>query len=180
MQARNLARCARLREVAPDPRRRSVEPSRATRRRRLRRTPLAAQAAAVAGRSVTAAVPLHGLDPRLVNGAGLVEIGAFVALVVTGSAVALAVLVVASAAFVVLHLADRRAVLAVQDDGEATVLSAGRNGRPVAVRTSTPHPPDLPEPAGLAASVHVDGTRWWIDRAAFPLLAAARAATPPP
>lgn len=156
-----------------------VQPSRGTRRHRRRRAPLAAQAAEVAGRSVTAAVPLHRLDPRLVNGAGLVEIGAFVALLVTASGAALAVLVGASTVFVGLHLADARAVLAVQDDGEATILNAGRSGRPVGVRAGTSRPPALPEPTGLAAAVSLDGDRWWIDRAAFPLLADARAATPP-
>ncbi len=166
--------------MASDPLRRPVAPSRGTRRRRRRRTPLAAQAADVSGRSVTAAVPLHRLDPRLVNGAGLVEIVAFAALLVTASGAAFGVLAVASTAFVGLHLADSRAVLALQEDGEATILNAGRNGQPVTVRTSTPHPPALPEPVGLAAPLHLDGARWWIDRAAFPLLVEARAATPPP
>jgi hypothetical protein len=71
-------------------------------------------------------------------------------------------------------------VLALQEDGEVTVLTARRNGRPVAVRSSAPRPPTLPEPSGLAASVRLDGARWWIDRAAYPLLATARAATPLP
>ena len=162
------------------PKRRPVEPSRGTRRRRRKRMPLTAQAADVAGRTIAAALPLHRLDPRLVNGAGLVEIGAFVAMLVTASGVAFAVLGVASLLFVGLHLADERAVLAIQEDGEATILSAGRDGRPVAVRTSTPHPPRLPEPAGLAAAVRLDGSRWWVDRAAYPLLVAARAATARP
>jgi hypothetical protein len=157
-----------------------VQPSRGTRRRRQRRLPLTAQAADVAGRSITAAVPLHRLDPRLVNGVGLVEIGAFVALVVTASGVALGLVGLASVVFVGLHLADQRAVLAIQDDGEATVLTAGRNGRPVAVRSSSPRPPTLPEPSGLAAPIRLDGVRWWVDRAAYPLLTSARAATPPP
>ncbi len=143
--------------------------------------PLTAQAADIAGRSITAAVPLHRLDPRVVNGAGLVEIGTFVALLVTASGVALGLLTVASALFVGLHLADERAVLALQEDGEATILTAGRNGRPLAVRTNTPRPPTLPEPSGLAAPVRLDdGVRWWVDRAAYPQLATARAATPLP
>ena len=160
-------------------RRKPVEASRGTKRRQRQRVPLTAQAADVAGRSITAAVPLHRLDPRLVNGAGLVEIGAFVVLVATASGVALGVLGLASAVFVGLHLGDQRAVLALQDDGEATILTAGRNGRPVAVRTSTPRPPTLPEPSGLAAPIRLDGVRWWIDRSAYPLLTTARAATPP-
>ena len=159
---------------------RPVEPSRGTRRRRRRRIPLTAQAADVAGRSISAAVPLHRLDPRLVNGAGLVEIGMFATWVVTASGGALVLLAGASLAFVGLHLGDERAVLAVQDDGEATILSAGRDGRPLGVRTSTPHPPTLPEPVGLAAPLRLDGVRWWVDRSAFPLLREARGATGPP
>jgi hypothetical protein len=157
-----------------------VEPSRGTRRRRRRRIPLTAQAADIAGRSITAAVPLHRLDPRIVNGAGLVEIGTFVGWAVTASGVALGLLAGASVAFVGLHLGDQRAVLAVQDDGEATVLNAGRDGRPVGVHTSSPSPPALPEPVGLAAPVHLDGVRWWVDRSAYPLLREARGATGPP
>ena len=157
-----------------------VGPSRGTTRRRRRRTPLPVQSAEVAGRSITAAVPLHRLDPRLVNGAGLLEIVAFAALLVTASGLALAVLALASALFVGLHLGDERAVLALQGDGETTLLSARRDGRPVAVRTSTGTPPPLPEPQGLAAPLRVDGIRWWVDRAAYPLLAEARAATAPP
>ena len=157
-----------------------VGPSRGTRKRRRRRMPLTAQAADVAGRSVAAAVPLHKLDPRVVNGTGLVEIGVFVAVLVTGSAALLVPLAAVSVAFVGLHFSDRRVVLAVQDDGEATILNAGRDGRPVGVRTSTPRPPVLPEPSGLAASLRLDGARWWVDRSAYPLLAEARAATGPP
>ena len=142
--------------------------------------PLAAQAADIAGRTITAAVPLHRLDPRLVNGAAVVEIGAFAAMVVTASGAALGVLAVASVAFVGLHLGDSRSVLAIHEDGEATILSAGRDGRPVAVRTSTPHAPTLPEPTGLAAAVRLDGSRWWVDRSAYALLAQARAVTAPP
>ena len=159
---------------------RPVEPSRGTRRRRRRRLPLTAQAADVAGRSITAAVPLHRLDPRLVNGAGMVEIAMLVGWIVTASGTAMGLLAGASAVFVGLHVADERAVLAVQDDGEATILAAGRNGRPVAVRTSTPRPPTLPEPVGLAAPLRLDGVRWWVDRAAYPLLREARSATGPP
>ncbi len=139
--------------------------------------PLTAQAADVAGRSIAAAVPLHRLDPRLVNGAALVEIGAFAAMVVTASGAALGVLGLASVAFVGLHLADHRSVLAIQEDGEATILSAGRDGRPIAVRTSTPHAPTLPEPTGLAAAVRLDGARWWVDRSAYPLLVQAKTVT---
>jgi hypothetical protein len=141
--------------------------------------PLSAQASDVAGRTITAAVPLHRLDPRLVNGAGVVEIGAFVALLVVASPLALLLLALASAVFVVLHVADQRAVLAIQSDGEATVLSAGRDGRPVAVRPATARlsePPALPEPAGLAASLHLDGKRWWVDRSGYPMLVEARRA----
>lgn len=162
------------------PKRRPVPPSRGTRRRRRRRMPLTAQAADVAGRSMAAAVPLHRLDPRLVNGAALVEIGAFAAMVATASGAAFGVLALSSAAFVGLHLADRRCVLAIQEDGEATILSAGRDGRPVAVRTSTPHSPTLPEPTGLAAAIRLDGARWWVDRSSYPLLAEARAVTARP
>ena len=141
----------------PGPKRRPLEPSRGTRRRRLRRVPLTAQAADVAGRSMAAAVPLHRLDPRLVNGAGLLEITAFGAMIVTASGVALGVLALSSAVFVGLHLADQRSVLAIQEDGEATILSAGRDGRPTAVRTRTPHPPTPPGPAGLMAQPDIDG-----------------------
>jgi hypothetical protein len=165
--------------VVAEPPRRSLGPSRGTRRRRRRRTPLAAQAADIAGRTIAAAVPLHRLDPRVVNGAALLEILAFVLVVITASGVAFAALGVASVVFVGLHLADQRAVLAVQEDGEATILAAGRNGRPTAVRASTPHPPALPEPSGLAAALRLDGRRWWIDRGAYPLLVEARSATPP-
>ena len=159
---------------------RTVQPSRGTRRRRNRRLPLTALAADVAGRSITAAVPLHRLDPRLVNGVGLLEIAAFAALVITASPWSLGALAAASVVFATLHLCDARAVLALQDDGECTILTAGRHGRPVAVRTATPRPPPLPQPGGLAVAVRLDGARWWIDRAAYPLLVKARAATPPP
>jgi hypothetical protein len=144
--------------------------------------PLTAQAADVAGRSIAAAVPLHRLDPRLVNGAAVVEIAAFVTMVVSATGAAFGGLALASAAFVGLHLADHRSVLAIQEDGEATILSAGRDGRPLAVRTSTPHAPTLPEPTGLAAAVRLDGVRWWVDRSAYPLLVEARASvlTAPP
>ena len=161
------------------PPRRPPQPSRGTRRRRRRRTPLAVLAADVAGRSVAAAVPLHRLDPRLVTGAAMVEIAAFAALLVTASGAALGALAGASVLFVGLHLGDQRAVLALQDDGEATILSAGRDGRPVAVRTSTASPPALPEPTGLAARLPIAGTRWWVDRSAYRLLAEARTLRPP-
>jgi len=164
--------------VAADPRRPAAPPARRICRRRRRRLPLTAQAADVAGRSIATAVPLHRLDPRLVNGAGVAEIGAFGAYVATTSVVAFAGLVLASVVFVTLHLADERVVLAVHDDGEATLLSAGRSGRPVAVRAGARRPPELPELTGLAASVGLDGTRWWIDRSAYGLLQAG-SATPP-
>ena len=167
-------------EVALHAPRRPLQPSRATRRHRRRRTPLAALAAEVAGRSVTVAIPLHRLDPRLVNAAGLAEIAAFAGLLIAPSGLALTVLALASTVFLGLHLADHRAVLALQDDGDATILSAGRDGRPVGVRTGSARPPALPDPAGLAASVRLEEVRWWIDRAAFPLLAEARAAATPP
>jgi hypothetical protein len=163
--------------VVGERRSRQIEASRGTWRRRRRRTPLTAQAADIAGRSMAAAVPLHRLDPRLVTGVGLLELATVGLMLVTASPLALALVAVTATVFVVLHLADQRAVLAIQEDGEASILTAGRHGRPVAVRAGSARPPELPEPKGLAAAVRVDGTRWWIDRGSYPLLVEARAAT---
>ncbi len=169
----------RIRRENPGAGRQLLPTGRGEGRRRRRHVPLAALAAEVVGGSVAAAVPLHRLDPRLVNGAALAEIVAFGLLLLTRSGAALGPLVVASAAYASLHLSDQRAVLAVQAYGGATVLGAGRHGRPVAVRAGLRAPPTLPEPAGLAVPVVLDGARWWVDRAAFSLLVQARRATAP-
>lgn len=127
----------------------------------------------VLGTTVDAAVPLHSLHPRLVIGAALVEIVLFALLIVTGSVVVLVALVATAAAYVALHLIDRRAVLALAAPGDV-LLAAGRNGRP----REAIHPvrrPRLPEGKGLAVPMDLGGRRWWVDRSAYPLLRQAAA-----
>ncbi len=144
--------------------------SQPARHRRLQRrqAPVTLLAGDVLGTAVDAAVPLHSLHPALLVGAGLLEIVLFGALLVTGSVVVLVALVVAAAAYVALHLTDRRAVLALAPPGDV-LLAAGRSGRP-RVALHPVRTPRLPEGSGIAVPLEVGGRRWWVERSAYPLL----------
>ncbi len=154
----------------------SLRPSPPTRFRR-RLSPVTTLAGEVLGTTVDAAVPLHSHHPALVLGTGTAEILLFVVLVLTGSVVVLAGLVVAVTAYVAFHLTDRRAVLARTAQGDV-LLAAGRNGRPRSVLQPLPTMA-LPPASGVAAPVEAGGRRWWVDRSAYPLLRQAAALRPP-
>jgi hypothetical protein len=137
-------------------------------RHRTRHQPLVASAAAIAREPVTRAIPVHRHNPAIQTGLGLVEIGAFAALVVTGSVVALVVLVVALVGFLVAYLTDVRAVVALGPDGRGALLAAGRSGRPTAVIAPAVLEETPPAaPTGLSAPLRLNGTTWWIDRSSY-------------
>jgi len=141
------------------------------RRHRDRRLPLARQAAAVARQPVSRAVPVHRTNPAIQTALGLVEIGAFCVLVLTGSPIALGVLVLALVAFIGAYSSDTRAVIALADNGEGALLAAGRSGRPTGVIGAAVLDEPLPaSPTGLAMPVRLNGATWWIDRSSYPAL----------
>jgi hypothetical protein len=142
-------------------------------RHRERRRPLVARAAAIAREPVTRAIPVHRHNPAVQTCLGLVEIIAFLVLFVTGSVVALVVLVLAAIGFLAAYAVDIRAVVALDDEGRGALLAAGRAGRPSKVIAPAILDEPLPAaPGGLAAPLRLNGTTWWVDRSSFGALVA--------
>jgi hypothetical protein len=153
----------------PGARRHAANDRRFARARR-KRAPLVALAGAIAREPVELAIPVHRRDPARLTVAGAAEIGAFVMVLLTGSVLALVVLVVALVAFVGLTLADRRAVVALGTDRRGALLDGGRTGRPTRILGPAEVREIPSEPTGLSTPLTVNGERWWVDRSAYPSL----------
>jgi hypothetical protein len=144
-------------------------------RHRTHRQPLVVQAGAIVGHQVSRAIPVHTSNPAIQTALGLAEIVAFVALLLTGSTIAVAALLAAMAGFVVAHVIDVRAVVVLDENGDGTLLAARRSGRPTAVVGPAVLDAPLPtDPSGLSTRIGVGGRTWWIDRSSYRALHAAR------
>jgi len=143
--------------------------------RRLRTPPIGAtaRAAEVLGTPVTVAVPLQRHSPLHVLAWCAVELVTFALLVVTGSLTALLAVAVAGTVLFALAITNRRRVLAVTRMG-TVLLSATLRGRATAAIGPAPEDLELPAARGVGAPVELGDGRWWVDRASYPRLRAAR------
>jgi hypothetical protein len=134
-----------------------------------------ARASEVLGTPVTVAVPLQRQPPVLVLGCSLVECASFALLVVTGSLGALAAVGTVGVVLLALAATNQRRVLAVTRMG-TVVLSATLRGTATAAIGPAPEPLELPPARGVGAAVELRDGRWWVDRASYARLRAAREA----
>jgi len=141
--------------------------------RRRRRVGAGAAASEMLGIQVSTALPLQRHPPVVVLAISVAEIAALAFLILTGSIVGLALLVLVSLVLLIVDATNRHRVLAFTSQGHVA-LAASKKGQPRAVIGPLPGPLALPEPAGLGGPVQIDGVTWWVDRSAFRFLRDAR------
>jgi hypothetical protein len=138
-----------------------------------RRTGLTAEAGRLLGTPVSAALPLQRHRPLLVLAASVAEIVGLISLVATGGLEAMGVLLAASAVLIAVAATNTRRVLVLTTKGNV-LLAASVSGRPEAIVGPVARRLPIPEPVGIGVSLDIEGTRWWVDRSSFRLLARAR------
>lgn len=134
---------------------------------------LLARASNLLGSPVAAVIPLQRHRPAVVLAVSTAEIAALVGLMATGSPTAMVVLLVLSAALVMVVATNTRRVLVLTGKGNV-VLTASVSGWPEAVVGPAPRDLTIPEPVGLGVSLNVGGSTWWVDRSSFRFLKRAK------
>ncbi|HEY2429567.1 MAG TPA: hypothetical protein VGI06_11605 [Acidimicrobiales bacterium] len=107
----------------------------------------------------------------MLTAAGL-ELASFSLVALTGSLVAVAVMVVCMAALLALAATNHKRVLAVTRS-EVVVMAADKRGRPLAA-TGPATAVTFPEPRGVGVPIQLEDGRWWIDRTHYARLRRAR------
>jgi hypothetical protein len=143
-----------------------------TRGRRFR-LGLSGAAAKLLGTTVDAAIPLQRHPPLVILVVSVAELLALAGLIITGSLIAMLILLAISAVVVILVATNKRQILVITRQGNI-LLSASHTAWPNGVVG----PADrtlLPEPKGVGVPFVVAGQTWWIDRSSYRSLTKARA-----